>query len=69
MRLTPATITMQIVIVSVLFFVIALGIIGKGDYEDELAEEARYAEFVCSGAWGNYKGIELDCEQTSGGSK
>jgi hypothetical protein len=60
MRLTPATITMQIVIVSVLFFVIALGILG--DYEDELAEEARYAEFVCSGAWGNYKGIELDCE-------
>ena len=69
MRLTPAIITMQLVIVSVLFFVLALGILGKEDYQDSLAEEARYAEFVCSGAWGNYKGIELDCEQTSGGSK
>ena len=65
MRLTPTIITMQIVIASVLFFVIALGILGKGDYEDALAEEARYEEFVCSGAWGNYKGIELDCEQTN----
>lgn len=31
------------------------------DYQDELAEERRYIEFVCDGTWPNYKNIKLEC--------
>lgn len=60
MRLTPITITWQVGAAIVLFFVIALGIAGRGDYEDELMEQRIYCENVQAGVWPAYKG-EVQC--------
>jgi hypothetical protein len=43
-------------------FLIALGIVGNGDYEDELAEELFYKEMVCDGKWPDYKKLGVICE-------
>tara|TARA_R110000744_G_scaffold186721_1_gene306127 strand:+ start:1341 stop:1529 length:189 start_codon:yes stop_codon:yes gene_type:complete len=62
MRLTPTTITLQIGIVSVLFFVLALGLLGRGDYEDEQREMQTYCNNVAAGVWPAYRGEEVQCE-------
>tara|TARA_R110002020_G_scaffold76170_2_gene193335 strand:- start:3259 stop:3447 length:189 start_codon:yes stop_codon:yes gene_type:complete len=62
MRLTPATITLQIGIISVLFFVLALGLLGRGDYEDEQREMQAYCDNVAAGVWPAYRGEEVQCE-------
>jgi hypothetical protein len=43
-------------------FLIALGIVGNGDYEDELAGELFYKEMVCDGKWPDYKNLGVICE-------
>jgi len=43
-------------------FLIALGLVGNADYEDELAEEAFYVEMVCDGKWPDYKELGVTCE-------
>ena len=44
-----------------LFVLIALGLAGNGDFEEEQAEAARYAERVCSGVHGDYLNLEPNC--------
>ena len=45
-----------------MIFLIALGLVGNGDYQDELAEEAFYKEMVCDGNWPDYKELGVICE-------
>ena len=44
-----------------LFVLVALGLAGNGDFEEAQAEEARYAERVCSGVHGDYLNLSPDC--------
>tara|TARA_B100000497_G_C7515947_1_gene313934 strand:- start:39 stop:197 length:159 start_codon:yes stop_codon:yes gene_type:complete len=44
-----------------LFVLVALGLAGNGDFEEEQAEAARYAERVCSGVHGDYLNFSPDC--------
>jgi hypothetical protein len=62
MRLTASAITWQVGTVILIFFVIALGMIGRGDYEDELLEQRIYCENVRTGVWPPYKGEEVQCD-------
>lgn len=39
-----------------------MGIVGSGDYEDALAEEAHYTSMVCAGHWPDYKNLGISCE-------
>lgn len=48
------------VLAMVLFFVLAFGIVGYFDYEEELRQEKEYCENVRKGVWGNYK-PEVQC--------
>ena len=41
--------------------VVGLGLAGQGDFEEAQAEEARYAERVCSGVHGDYLNLSPDC--------
>ena len=50
------------VIGMVLFFAIALGIVGHFDYEEEVRQERLYCENVTKGVWGNYK-PEINCKE------
>ena len=61
MRLTSTTITWQITTAIVLFFVIALGIVGRGDFEDEQREMQNYCDNVAAGVWPAYRGEEVQC--------
>lgn len=45
-----------------LMFLIAVGFVGSGDYEDALAEEAHYTNMVCAGHWPDYKNLGISCE-------
>jgi len=44
-----------------LFVLVALGLAGQGDFEEEQAEAARYAERVCSGAHSDYLNLSPIC--------
>ena len=44
-----------------LFIVIALGIVGEMDYQDELVAEQHYKDMVCAGHYPDYKGTEPTC--------
>jgi len=44
-------------------FLIVLGLVGKADYEDELAEESFYNQMVCDGNWPDYKELGVSCEE------
>ena len=44
-----------------IFALVALSLAGQGDFEEEQAEEARYAERVCSGVHGDYLNLSPDC--------
>ena len=48
-------------LLAVLFIVFAL--VSQSDFEQELRAEAHYKKMVCSGAWGNYKNIEVNCKK------
>jgi hypothetical protein len=50
------------VIGMVLFFALALGIVGHFDYEEELRQEKLYCENVRNGTWGAYK-PEINCNE------
>lgn len=39
-----------------------MGVVGSGDYEDALAEEAHYTNMVCAGHWPDYKNLGISCE-------
>jgi hypothetical protein len=39
-----------------------MGVVGNGDYEDALAEEAHYTNMVCAGHWPDYKNLGISCE-------
>ena len=43
----------------VITLLLLIGMVGRLDYEDELAEEAFYEEMVCAGKWPDYKSLEL----------
>lgn len=40
---------------------LALGWIGNQDYQDELIEERRYSEDVCSGIYPDFKNLKPQC--------
>ena len=48
-------------LLAVLLAVFAL--VSQSDFEQEMRAEAHYKEMVCSGAWGNYKNIEVVCKE------
>ena len=46
-----------------LFVLVALGLAGQGDFEEEQAEAARYAERVCTGVHNDYLNLSPACPQ------
>ena len=40
---------------------LALGLIGNQDYQDELIEEQRYLEDVCLGIYPDFKNLKPQC--------
>ena len=44
-----------------LMICVRMGLAGNGDFEEAQAEEARYAERVCSGVHGDYLNLSPDC--------
>jgi len=40
---------------------VAFGLVGNMDYQDELQQAAQYEEMVCNGHWPNYKEREVIC--------
>jgi len=44
-----------------LIILVTIGLAGNSDFEEEQAEEARYAERVCSGVHGDYLNLSPDC--------
>ena len=44
-----------------LIIFVSIGLAGNGDFEEAQAEEARYAERVCSGIHGDYLNLFPDC--------
>ena len=44
-----------------LMIFVSIGLAGNGDFEEEQAEAARYAERVCSGVHGDYLKLSPDC--------
>jgi len=46
-----------------MIFIAVLGYIGETDYQDELADERRYIEFVCDGVWPDYRNLNPECEK------
>lgn len=69
--LSPNTWTVIIIVIILMVFLI--GLVGRNDYEDELAAEAFYKEMVCKGLWPDYKNLGVDCEDikegTNGGER
>jgi len=41
---------------------VAVGIVGRMDYEDAKRQEQRYTHMVCAGAWPDYDSREPECE-------
>ena len=50
----------KIILGAVLFLI--LGIIGNMDYHDAVLAERHYVTMVCDGFWGDYKGLEPECD-------
>jgi hypothetical protein len=44
-----------------LIIFVSIGLAGQGDFEEEQAEAARYAERVCSGVHGDYLNLSPTC--------
>ena len=64
-RLTPNA-QAAIIVAAILLFLFILGTVGRGDYEDALAQEALYNEMVCKGLWPDYNNLGVDCEDSKG---
>ena len=47
----------------VITLLLLIGMLGRLDYEDELAEEAFYQEMVCAGKWPDYKNLGVVCSE------
>ena len=62
MKLTPTTITVQIGAVWLVFFLLALGILGRGDLEDARRAEQQYCQNVETGVWPHYN-TAIECKQ------
>ena len=62
MKLTPTTITVQIGAVCLVFFLLALGILGRGDLEDARRAEQQYCQNVETGVWPHYN-TAVECKQ------
>ena len=45
------------------FLFIIFALVSNQDFEQELRAKAHYKEMVCSGAWGNYKNLEINCKK------
>lgn len=45
---------------AIVFVIVAYGIVGELDYQEELKQEQHYCGMVKSGAWPNYK-PEIEC--------
>lgn len=54
------------ILTTILLFLFALGMAGRGDYEDALEQEAFYKEMVCKGLWPDYNNLGVDCEDSKG---
>lgn len=52
-------------LIALLIFLTVMGLVGRADYEDELAEESFYEQMVCDGHWPDYKNVGVSCEKTS----
>jgi hypothetical protein len=46
---------------AIIFFVIALGYVGQGDYEDALKQREHYCSMVTRGVYPDYD-QEIECE-------
>jgi len=55
-----------VIITAIILVVFLLGLVGRNDYEDELAAEAFYYEMVCKGLWPDYKNLGVQCEDIEG---
>jgi len=44
------------------FILGAFGVVGEADYQEAIRQEQEYQRMVCSGAWPNYKQIDVNCE-------
>ena len=53
-----------LIVTAILLFLFILGTVGRGDYEDALAQEAFYNEMVCKGLWPDYNNLGVECEDT-----
>jgi hypothetical protein len=58
--LTPATITAQIGLVCLIFILLAVSLVGRGDLEEEQRAGAEYCEHVAAGRWPAYR-PEINC--------
>lgn len=47
----------------ILITLLVIGILGEADYKDEVVLENQYKQMVCTGAWPNYKHIDLACDK------
>lgn len=50
-------------LIALVIFLTAMGVVGRADYEDELAEETFYNQMVCDGNWPDYKDLGVSCEE------
>jgi hypothetical protein len=55
----------RLALIALLIFLTVMGLVGRADYEDELAEESFYEQMVCDGHWPDYKNVGVSCEKTS----
>ena len=59
-----------VTILAVVVFGLLVGVVGRFDYEDAVAEEALYCSNVKNGLWPDYDGIYADvCEAEYGKPK
>ena len=48
--------------VAAIGIVVVLGLVGRMDYEDAVAQEQRYTDMVCAGAWPDYDNRNPECD-------
>lgn len=53
----------RLALIALVIFLTAMGVVGRADYEDELAEETFYNQMVCDGNWPDYKDLGVSCEE------
>lgn len=53
-----------LIVAAILLFVFSLGIVGRSDFEDAVAQEEFYESMVCKGLWPDYNHLGVECEDT-----